>query len=116
LLCKHISFIICKVLGIYDKNIFIEKRIKKDILEKLRNVRDNEHMLIKNINKKFREENIRKDEVCPICYDDLEVSFILNCPVCKNHVHEKCMKVWLENYDTCVYCRSTEWREFKDIE
>ncbi len=63
------------------------------------------------------------EDSCPICYDDMccaegdahgSAPRCLSCPTCSNNVHQACMEVWLERNDTCVYCRSTVWRAYKE--
>ena len=57
---------------------------------------------------------LTEDDLCPICYDDMTISQgPLSCPCCKNCIHKVCMEVWLENKDTCVYCRSDIWKTYE---
>jgi hypothetical protein len=34
------------------------------------------------------------------------------CPQCKNYIHKKCMDIWLETNQNCVYCRSEIFSEY----
>jgi hypothetical protein len=66
------------------------------------------------------------DDDCPICYNALVVAAAANgpdddllvaCLDCGKPVHEKCVNRWMEHSSrrTCVYCRSTCWRDFEAV-
>ena len=58
-------------------------------------------------------KDICNDDDCSICYDILKNDKkLVTCPTCKNWFHEHCVNRWLQNHETCVYCRSTIWKQF----
>jgi hypothetical protein len=59
-----------------------------------------------------KEREIGEEDECPICYDYLSCGEIKSCPDCKQYVHLLCIQKWLETKNTCVLCRSTEWKQF----
>ena len=119
ILCKHITFIICKVAKILDANVFDNKitdlqftHIKNTFENK--SIWNNRHISVKGINDDFNvKSKFNPDELCPICYDPFQaINKNVSCPECKNHVHKKCMDIWLETNSTCVYCRTYEWKKY----
>lgn len=129
-ICKHIYFIIGKVL---DKKIWLNSLIKEDpdinLFNTITEINLNEYIhnkIYEKTNKKeLKEKELKEnenekdlsylcDEVCGICYDNFQkedlVDKIENCLLCKNYLHKSCLKVWLPRSCTCPYCR-TKWHE-----
>jgi hypothetical protein len=135
--CKHISFIMCRVIGHISKEFFTTHRLSREevnmIMEKM-SVQPEELLSYieenrqNEINKRLEAEgkyllqhdsflNSTRDvseEDCPICFDVVEAGNVnrLNCPDCKKHVHKECMEIWLSRNDSCVYCRSSVWKHY----
>ncbi len=138
--CKHISFIMCRVVGYVTADFFRNHRLNKDevqmIMNKMSAQRD---VIMLNIEKNRMKDTcqtiddkliIRKvildrnsylnstrpvnEEECPICFDEIEASSgnRLNCPDCKKHIHKECMEIWLSRNSTCVHCRSENWKHY----
>jgi hypothetical protein len=125
IVCKHISFLVCKVAKIYDYKYFDSKVLAKHQVQLFKNalvssaIWANRDLSIKHINSEFTgTKKLEEDDCCPICYMYFnDVSSCLSCPDCKGYVHKDCMDVWLETSKTCVYCRSFQWRDYvKNIE
>lgn len=124
IVCKHITFILCKVACIFDYKYFISKRLSNCQLNAVINVIENDRIWnntdisIKNINSNF-EKNIRKlnkEDSCPICYDIFGDKELVSCPDCKGYIHKECMCIWLKTSKTCVCCRSNKFSNYiKDI-
>jgi hypothetical protein len=120
LLCKHISFVVCKVLNIFDINFFSTKRMTPSqttwICKKIKenHIWKDRDLSIKYINSEFKEKHreFHKEDSCPICLKSFEEECVLSCPNCNQYVHRDCMKVWLEYNDTCVFCRSMKWQDY----
>ncbi len=139
--CKHISFIMCRVLGYATVDFFKTFTLNKDeiamIMDKMSaqreaimmnvevnrikdsyNAIDNSMIIRKKILNKDSYLNSTKDvteEDCPICFDVIEKDLNrLNCPDCKKHVHKECMEIWLSRNNSCVHCRSDKWKHYKD--
>ena len=57
------------------------------------------------------------DDECPVCYCLLLWSkkSLLGCPDCGNGIHQDCAQRWMQHAEvpTCVYCRSTVWKDCK---
>jgi len=63
-----------------------------------------------------KERELTEEDECPICYDVLVQGEVKSCPECKQYIHYACMLKWLETKQTCVLCRSPEWKQFKQEE
>ena len=87
----------------------------------------NNQISIKHINSEFNKntKTLNVDDTCPICCDILQSraserqgdlltseSEIISCPECHNYVHKQCIKIWLEQSKTCVYCRSGHFKNY----
>jgi hypothetical protein len=121
IVCKHIAFLVCKVGYILDCNYFKTKRLTDNQYTRLMSILDNntiwknKFLSVKNINKEFQIKNDAFDsnEPCPICYDAYgDTQLNICCPQCKNYIHKKCMDIWLETNQNCVYCRSYSWKNY----
>ena len=102
--CKHISFVVCRVAKMFDPAFFATKRLQPAQLA----------LLVKKLEDTMGatfvecRRPVEDGDVCPICFDDLDVGDRLSCPTCQNNVHKACMEVWMEKRPTCVFCRS-DW-------
>jgi len=118
--CKHITFLVCKVAYILDSNYFKTKVLNDKQYERLINILDNNviwknrFLSVKDINKEFEiQSDFDETEACPICYESFgDIKNNISCPQCKNYIHKKCMDIWLETNKNCVYCRSYTWRNY----
>lgn len=124
IVCKHISFVLCKVLKLLDTNVFRLNKLSSEQLDKSitllksSSVWKNKNISTRYINYEFKHSNrtFDENEPCPICYEKLGNIEILSCPDCSNYVHTTCMKVWLSQLDkTCIYCRSDKWYDFDEL-
>ena len=126
--CKHISFIVTKILKLYDETFFINKTLtEQQITELIGKLTNNQVLNDKDIVKILEKitidtyraftKNITEDDDCPICCGALAPEHKTNlcCISCKNEVHLECMSVWLERNNTCVYCRSDTWKHFNQV-
>lgn len=120
--CKHICFLLCKVARIFKPEFYESKILESSDMELLISKLEgmdlwNDNALVRKITKLRLDDfhNSTKDlDLCPICYDDMTQKEI-NCPRCACNVHEKCMDVWLERQQTCVYCRSDIWKYYGHV-
>lgn len=128
-MCKHICFIYLKICKSTDLTFFNTKRLSDNDIAKLeartkmltstdtaKKYYDNylSHITNKSLNfDEAKRENSCDDAECPICFEEL-ISNIKFCPQCSNPVHEKCIIKWLEQQDTCVYCRSDVWKKYNN--
>jgi hypothetical protein len=47
------------------------------------------------------------DGECPVCFESMDTKESLNrCATCRNFIHSDCLRRWLTQSMTCVYCRS----------
>lgn len=115
LICRHINFIIKKVLKNSEINKILNgetnisifsQRINLDLNEKFNN----------NLNPRFRhrfsikesEEFIDFNEICSVCFENLENENLLSCKSCHNYFHEICINIWLSKgiRCSCPMCRN----------
>ena len=126
--CKHISFIVTKILKLYDLNFFITKILTENQIAELINKLTSGNVLNdKDIIKKLEKitidtyrafvKEITEEDECPICCGSLIEDHKTNvcCLQCKNEVHFECVGIWLERHNTCVYCRSETWKDFNFV-
>lgn len=114
-ICKHIYFIIGRVLKDIDTANKIDKpnirifNLKGNLTEEL-NRTLNPRLNVYKQNQGVEE--IPKDETqCPICFEEyIENEYIVRCQVCKKYFHGDCMKVWLSKATrcNCPMCRG-QW-------
>ncbi len=139
--CKHISFIMCRVLGYATVDFFKTFTLNKDevtmIMDKMSaqreaimmnvevnrmkdscNAIDNSIIIRRKILNKDSYLNSTRaisEEDCLICFDVIEQDINrVNCPDCKKHIHKECMEIWLSRNNNCVHCRSDKWKHYKD--
>jgi hypothetical protein len=121
IVCKHIAFLVCKVGYILDASYFKSKVLTDVQYIRLMSILDNntiwknKFLSVKDINKEFEIKNNAFDsnDPCPICYDAYgDTQLNICCPQCKNYIHKKCMDIWLETNQNCVYCRSEIFSEY----
>lgn len=95
-LCKHVYFIIGKILGdkeclprLENNNIFT---VKPQFTEKMKAVLE--------APKKVRN----KSDPCTICYENIGNTNRV-CRTCSNQFHVECIVRWLKIKNTCPLCR-----------
>jgi phosphopantetheine adenylyltransferase len=128
IVCKHISFIVCKVMKILELYFFDTKKLSEEhlqlLLEKFSDKSEfwkNKDFVrnIKVINlDSFKNFPLKIDGVCTFCYDDMtddDKPKSLCCPLCKHCFHSECMDIWLENYSKCTVCSSDFWKHYKKV-
>lgn len=129
IVCKHICFIICKVLKILQTYFFDTKKLTFEHLTELLNKFDTSSDIWKDVqivrksNKitiqdfKNFPENI--NDICTFCYDemtDIDKPISVSCPLCKHCFHIECMDIWLESQSKCSYCSNIVWQYYKRIQ
>ena len=127
--CKHITFVIIRVMKYYNTQFFETKRLSRENIMLLISKLSTDNIMLDidiakipkvislNSYKQFVKDV--KDEDCAICCMSLEDNREQNnvvCITCKNDVHTECISVWLENpAKTCIYCRSDSWKYFNRV-
>lgn len=138
-ICKHSCFVLFKVLKSFkpdeteffnhlqfnknemdiikknfDRLVITETNdfIDKELIEKYKNL-----TLGKKITKDdFAQIRVpNEDDYCIICFDEFDNTKKNNieCPVCHNILHQKCMEKWIKmGKENCVYCRSDIWKKY----
>jgi hypothetical protein len=125
--CKHICFVVCKLLKFFDIKYFETKKLDNDKITELINKLTttniwNDEDLTKKLKTisldTFRNFTKEIDDCCPICFNDIDDSMkdsLLSCPTCHNYVHTECMEVWLEQKQSCMLCKSSFWEKYKNV-
>ena len=129
IVCKHICFIVCKVSKILSAEYFATKQLTRSQFNKIKKKGENINNLLNDTSLCKRLDHndvtlelfkritrpITEDDLCPICYYEMNENQVLSCPRCSNNVHKDCMMIWLEKSKTCVYCRDDIWKKYKPI-
>lgn len=120
--CKHILFVLCKLLGLSPEFARRTSFCTSDVEQWLQtapvarlSTSDNETKTdgVTDIETKHPQRPLEEDP-CPICYDDFQKGeFILYCSEqCGHNVHGTCYKRWFdsrkksgEKEPICVFCR-----------
>lgn len=111
--CKHIYFVLIKVL----KHTHIDNKINDNNLDQLfcnMNINDDvvaDESIVKAFDEKIKKIVIEpkgKDDICPICFEDIddgtEIDYCKH--KCGRYIHVECFKMWTsKNAATCVFCR-----------
>ena len=128
IVCKHICFIVCKVLKILETGFFDTKSLTPAQLTELLNkfnvdsdmwkdkkiVRTSNKVTIQDFKNFIRPVS----DTCSFCYDemtDADIPVSCACPLCKHCFHEECMDVWLEAQTKCSFCSNNYWQYYKRI-
>lgn len=55
-----------------------------------------------------KDEKLPEGE-CPICFEPMDTKeSVERCRTCRNYIHSDCLRRWLTQAKTCVFCRS-DW-------
>ena len=120
LICKHIYFIIARVLKnisiINDIGsepnicIFSLRGFVSENFDNALNPRFHHETLNHDDPRRIKFDSLISEKMCSICYEDFTDDVLLvKCSVCKHYFHSNCMAVWLRKAPTssCVLCRSS---------
>lgn len=127
--CKHICFIVCKIMRILRPSFFVDKKLTQEELDKTiaKLTTSNiwtDNTVVQKLQKISLEtfmnfvKELEDDDSCPVCYENMEKDkkhLLLACPACRNYVHRECNDVWMERHDDCVYCKNDIWKQYKKI-
>jgi hypothetical protein len=132
-LCKHIIFILVKVLHVprdselVYQNALLQSELKQifdnapragaDVVAKVEVVSaykrtvGEEEQVEEKVEVVVVNEKVPEGD-CPICFESITTSEVLDsCAGCRNYFHKDCLKNWLAVKQTCCYCRAL-WRSF----
>lgn len=126
--CKHIAFVVCKVIKVLELYFFESKVLspthlqlllakfsdKSDMWKNKNLVRDIKQLTMDT----FKNFPVPVDDVCTFCYDamtDVDKPLGVCCPTCSHCYHSECMDIWLENYLRCSVCSSDVWKHYPNI-
>ncbi len=128
IVCKHISFIVCKVLKIMEPYFFETKTLTPAHLAKLLDKFADNSEIWKDIQYVRKSDFITildfkvfpdpLNDICTFCYDEVttkDKNICCSCPICKHGFHEECMGVWMENNSKCSFCSNDIWKYYKRI-
>mgnify|MGYP000990748254 CR=1 FL=1 len=121
--CKHIYFILLRIMKISKEMEDKQKYSNDELVTMFQNIPNITNNLIVGENikkiyiKKKNPELLKKskDDLCPICIDDLENGEDLDfCKgSCGKYIHVECFSMWCKSrgIKTCVYCRANWIKE-----
>ena len=122
-ICKHIMFIICRILkdipllGLLDEDpnidifILFKKINKKDLNEILNNILNRPDIALLQLHSKKPDiTEIEIDYECAICYEDLD-KLSVSCQTCKKYIHSLCIQRCLKQKNNCPLCRSVWYKK-----
>lgn len=121
--CKHIYFILTRVMKITVQNEDKEFYLPEDLMVMFCNVPDVLNNIMVDSSKKIKYEKLKinkktgevprrdLDDICPICLDELDEGDepIEYCKYsCGKPIHTVCFEMWSKKKGTqeCVFCRS----------
>lgn len=141
--CKHILFVLVRVLNVGDDHVVFKRGRKKNIVKKseLKEFIDNApkviskgaeaSKLVKTMyevhtgnsleqKKEVQQRKMEGVDNCPICFDELVDDLIFCQYSCGRSIHKDCFDRWSEirkqsgEVPSCVYCRAN-WNPKKDF-
>lgn len=125
--CKHIYFILIRVMKVTQDNEDKEEFTDSDLETMFSNIPDVTNNLYVDTDKREKYNKLKgvtsgakkkdTDDVCPICLDDLENGEELDyCKYsCGKPIHKECFDMWCKKRATsCVFCRA-DWFQKKYI-
>ena len=126
--CKHIAFVVCKVMKVLEQSFFDTKKLSAEQLQLLLAKFSDKSELWKNKDfvrdiKEITLDTFKNfptpiDDVCTFCYDQMtddDKPVALCCPMCNHCFHSECMDIWLENYSKCTVCSSEFWKNYNVV-
>ena len=126
--CKHIAFVVCKVMKVFELSFFDTKKLSIEQLQLLLAKFSDKSELWKNKDlvrdikeitlDTFKNFLVPIDDVCTFCYDQMtddDKPVALCCPMCNHCFHSECMDIWLENYSKCTVCSSEFWKHYSIV-
>ena len=102
--------------------------LNKDLIETYKKIQEQEleQELDKQSNEPYKSifkytgdfSKKQESDICGICFNGLKLDTLMAiCPTCRNILHINCMKKWMNmGKYTCVYCRSSIWKNYKKEE
>ncbi len=118
--CKHIYFVLIKIMKVIEQNQDKMNFSKEDLLCMFNNIPKitNNFMVNNDLRHLYEQKKgtgvvVQRDtkDICAICLDDLENGLELDyCKYsCGNSVHKECHKMWASHHSNqCVFCKS-DW-------
>jgi len=125
--CKHICFVVCKILKYLNKGFFETRKLNNELRTKLvnklssNNLVEIDRSLIKEFKKisldlfKQFTKQLDPEDSCPICFDSFDVKTKVACPSCHNYIHSECVEVILETRNNCLWCMDDVWSKFRKL-
>ena len=99
---------------------------KKELIDKYKQIQKEDSNSNSNSNEPYKSifkytgdlSEKHNEDTCGICFNILKLNKLMAiCPTCRNIVHIECMRKWMNmGKDTCVYCRSSIWKNYKKEE
>ena len=125
--CKHICFVVCKILKYLNSNFFENRKLNEEQRIKLINKLTSNNMveIDKSLIKEFKKvtldlfkqftKQLDPEDCCPICFDSFDIKTKVACPACHNYIHSECVEVILETRNTCLWCMDDVWSKYKKL-
>ncbi|XWS70313.1 hypothetical protein CRYUN_Cryun03dG0037300 [Craigia yunnanensis] len=125
--CKHILFVLIRVLGVSIDDICLRRRTLRPCrLSRLlgtptlpealagASLRERFHQLFSQAKKQGGSEGvneIQEGTTCPVCLEEMEKrEKVVACSTCRNLIHEECLTRWKRSRGrrsaNCVICRA----------
>ena len=134
--CKHIYFILLRVMKVKPKMEDVKEYTKKNLTSMFQNIPlITNNLIVQNniINKynrykkagklsnsddadKYKVKDMRDQEMCPICLDPIDNGEKVDyCKYsCGNPIHVTCFTMWTQRFPkNCVYCKAN-WDKDKN--
>ena len=112
-ICKHIIFIVARVLK--DSNLvsLLNEDPNINIFKLSENLNKNLENIMKPCQNIEKISEVKSEQIlscsddCVICYEEVGlVTFAKSCLTCKKYLHTDCLNRWLLQKNSCPLCRS----------
>lgn len=122
--CKHIYFILLRVMKVNNPDK--EKYTDSELINMFKNIPEitnilcvNENIKNQYLKNKNNKIQIKDDDICPICLEDIQNGEIFEyCRAkCGKCVHKTCFDMWCKkNPVKCLICRSPWGSKYINLE
>ena len=125
-LCKHACYVLIRVLKLSIRSLYTRPDAARVLLAITEHAHhfpgqytDEEFSSLPPPPNPYAATSQKRNDECPVCCEDLtNDEKQLQCPECRNALHEDCMRRWVrggsQRRERCVFCR-TQWPKLSEF-